>query len=73
MAVLLALAIAALAIIFLNALGLFADRRFALPVAPAFVVFGSCALLGRRCSSSTLRAIEENIPSTSRPAVPASK
>jgi hypothetical protein len=43
-----ALAVAALAVIVLNALGLFADPRFALPVAPAFVLFGSCALLGRR-------------------------
>ena len=47
-ATLIALALAALGIIVLNALGLFADPRFALPVAPAFVFFGSCALLGRR-------------------------
>jgi hypothetical protein len=46
--VLIALALAALTVIVLNALGLFADPRFALPVAPAFVLFGSCALLGRR-------------------------
>jgi dolichyl-phosphate-mannose-protein mannosyltransferase len=46
--VLLTLALAALGIIVLNALGLFFDPRFALPVAPAFVFFGSCALLGRR-------------------------
>jgi len=45
---LVALALAALLVIVLNALGLFADPRFALPVAPAFVLFGSCALLGRR-------------------------
>jgi hypothetical protein len=45
---LVALAVAALFVIVLNALGLFADPRFALPVAPAFVLFGSCALLGRR-------------------------
>jgi hypothetical protein len=45
---LLALALAALGVIVLNALGLFADPRFTLPVAPAFVLFGSCALLGRR-------------------------
>jgi hypothetical protein len=45
---LVALALAALAVIVLNALGLFADPRFALPVAPVFVLFGSCALLGRR-------------------------
>jgi hypothetical protein len=45
---LVAIALAALAVIVLNAFGLFADPRFALPVAPAFVLFGSCALLGRR-------------------------
>jgi hypothetical protein len=45
---LVAIALAALTVIVLNALGLFADPRFALPVAPAFVLFGSCALLGRR-------------------------
>jgi hypothetical protein len=43
-----ALGLAATAVIVLNALGLFADPRFALPVAPAFVLFGSCSLLGRR-------------------------
>jgi hypothetical protein len=43
-----AIALAAFLIIVLNALGLFADPRFALPVAPAFVLFGSCALLGKR-------------------------
>jgi hypothetical protein len=45
---LIALALAALFVIVFNALGLFADPRFALPVAPAFVLFGSCALLGTR-------------------------
>jgi hypothetical protein len=45
---LVALSVAAFAVIVLNALGLFADPRFALPVAPAFILFGSCALLGRR-------------------------
>jgi hypothetical protein len=45
---LVAIALAAFLVIGLNALGLFADPRFALPVAPAFVLFGSCALLGRR-------------------------
>jgi len=34
--------------IVLNALGLFADPHFALPVAPAFVLFGACATLGPR-------------------------
>jgi hypothetical protein len=45
---LVAIALVAFAVIVLNALGLFADPRFALPVAPAFVLFGSCGLLGRR-------------------------
>lgn len=45
---LLAVALTAFVVVALNALGLFADPRFALPVAPAFVFFGSCALLGRR-------------------------
>jgi hypothetical protein len=43
-----AIAVAAFVVIALNALGLFADPRFALPVAPAFIFLGSCALLGRR-------------------------
>jgi len=46
--VLVALALAALFVIAFNALGLFADPHFALPVAPAFVLFGAGALLGRR-------------------------
>jgi hypothetical protein len=46
--VLIALALAALFVIVFNALGLFADPRFALPVAPAFVLFGACAALGPR-------------------------
>ena len=45
---LVALALAALFVIVLNALGLFADPHFALPVAPAFVLFGAGALLGSR-------------------------
>jgi hypothetical protein len=45
---LVAIALAALFVIVFNALGLFADPRFALPVAPAFVLLGSCALLGAR-------------------------
>jgi hypothetical protein len=48
MRTLFALALAALFVIVFNALGLFADPRFALPVAPAFVFFGACALVGRR-------------------------
>ena len=49
--VLVALPLAALAIVLLNALGLFTDLHFVLPVAPAFVLFGLGALLapsGRR-------------------------
>jgi hypothetical protein len=46
--VLVALALAALAVIAVNALGLFADPHFALPVAPAFVLLGAGALLGPR-------------------------
>jgi Dolichyl-phosphate-mannose-protein mannosyltransferase len=45
---LVALALAALVVIVFNALGLFADPHFALPVAPAFVLFGAGALLGPR-------------------------
>jgi hypothetical protein len=45
---LIAIALAALFVIVFNALGLFADPRFALPVAPAFVLFGAAALLGPR-------------------------
>jgi hypothetical protein len=45
---LIAISLAAVAVIVLNALGLFADPRFALPVAPAFILLASCALLGRR-------------------------
>jgi hypothetical protein len=47
MRTLFALTLAALFVILFNALGLFADPRFALPVAPAFVLFGACMLLGR--------------------------
>jgi hypothetical protein len=46
--VLVALSMAAVAVIAFNALGLFADPHFALPVAPAFVLLGCGALLGRR-------------------------
>ncbi len=45
---LLALALSALLVIVLNALGLFADPHFALPVAPAFVLFAAGSLLGPR-------------------------
>ncbi len=46
-----AISVSALLVIVLNALGLFADPRFALPVAPAFVFFGACALLGARTAA----------------------
>jgi hypothetical protein len=48
---LIALALAALVVVVLNALGLFADPRLALPVLSAFVLFGACALLGARDSA----------------------
>jgi Dolichyl-phosphate-mannose-protein mannosyltransferase len=54
--VLVALALAALFVIFFNALGLFADQHFALPVDPAFVLLGACALLGPRARPSGRRA-----------------
>ena len=43
---LVALALSALLVIVFNALGLFADLHFALPVAPAFILLGLGALLG---------------------------
>jgi hypothetical protein len=49
---LIALGLAALFVVVFNALGLFADPHFALPVAPAFVLLGSAALLGRRLEVS---------------------
>jgi hypothetical protein len=52
---LIALALAALFVVVFNALGLFADRRFALPVAPAFVLFGASALLGPRAGARVSR------------------
>ena len=45
---LIALSLAALLVIIFNALGLFADPHFALPVDPAFVLFGAAALLAPR-------------------------
>jgi hypothetical protein len=45
---LIALGLSALFVIAFNALGLFADPRFALPVAPAFVLLAAGALLGPR-------------------------
>ena len=45
---LIAIALAALLVIVFNALGLFADPHFALPVAPAFILLGAGALLAPR-------------------------
>ncbi len=45
---LIALGLAAMLVIVFNALGLFADPHFALPVAPAFVLLAAGALLGPR-------------------------
>jgi hypothetical protein len=45
---LVALALAAFLVVLLNALGLFADLHFVLPVAPAFVLLGLGGLLGAR-------------------------
>lgn len=50
---LLALPAAALLVIVLNALGLFADPRFALPVAPAFIWFGIASVFGSRRAAQT--------------------
>ena len=47
-----ALGLAALACVLLNALGLFADLHFVLPVAPAFVVLGLAGLLGARAATT---------------------
>ena len=45
---LVAIALAAILVVSLNALGLFADRHFILPVAPAFVLLGLGGVLGAR-------------------------
>lgn len=45
---LVAISLAAFLVVILNALGLFADRHFVLPVAPAFVLLGLAGLLGTR-------------------------
>jgi hypothetical protein len=52
---LIALALAALAVVALNALGLFADLHFILPVAPAFVLLGAGGILGVRATAANLR------------------
>ena len=50
-ATLVALTLAGVGVVFLNALGLFADLHFVLPVAPAFVLLGAGGLLGARTVS----------------------
>ena len=50
---LVALALAAFAVVLLNALGLFADLHFVLPVAPAFLLLGLAGLLGERLPRDT--------------------
>ena len=51
-ATLVALALSAFLVVVLNALGLFADVHFILPVAPAFVLLGLGGLLGRKTGLS---------------------
>jgi hypothetical protein len=48
-----ALALGAFAAVLLNALGLFADLHFVLPVAPAFVLLGLAGLLGVRAAPTS--------------------
>lgn len=52
---LIALSLSALAVVILNALGLFADLHFVLPVAPAFVLLGVGGLLSPRRAESSGR------------------
>ena len=53
---LVALSVAAFLVVVVNALGLFADRHFVVPVAPAFVLLGVGGLLGSRAAALRLRA-----------------
>jgi CHASE2 domain-containing sensor protein len=53
---LIALSLAAFTVVVLNALGLFADLHFVLPVAPAFVLFGLAGVLGVRVEGQAGRA-----------------
>jgi hypothetical protein len=55
-AIALALSLAALAVVLVNALGLFADLHFVLPVAPAFVLLGLVGVLGERRSRAPTSA-----------------
>src|SRR5439155_1112591 len=65
---LLALGLAAMLVIVFNALGLFADPHFALPVAPAFVLLAAGALLGRRPVVD--QCVEQDRPRVRNDAVP---
>ena len=56
---LIVLALAALAVVVFNGLGLLADRHFMLPVAPAFVLFAIGALLGERGDAARDRSAED--------------
>jgi hypothetical protein len=69
--VLIALALGALFVIIFNALGLFADPRFALPVAPAFVMLGAGGLLAPRRNSheAPTRGTAPEIPGRARTGV----
>ena len=51
-ATLVVLALAGVGVVVLNALGLFTDLHFVLPVAPAFVLLGAGGLLGARLETS---------------------
>jgi hypothetical protein len=53
---LIALALAAVLVVIVNALGLFTDLHFILPVAPAFVLLGVGGLLGSRDPARVLEA-----------------
>ena len=52
---LVALSVSAFAVVLLNALGLFADLHFVLPVAPAFVLLGLGGILGTRRAAAAAR------------------
>lgn len=54
---LVALSLAAFAVVLLNAVGLFADLHFVLPVAPAFLLLGLAGLLGERMPHDGTRTL----------------
>jgi hypothetical protein len=63
--ILVALALAAFAVVLLNALGLFADLHFVLPVSPAFVLLGLGGLLGAgRVGGTGVRVRDPLAPSS---------